>query len=232
MVVGDVSGACDDVLEVGVAALVLIIEAERLCRGDVSWSVEHIERFVFRLEADVSVVGDMKLCSAASLGLYLDDTGGSTRTVLCGLGSVFEDGETLDVGGIYRRKGTKVGIYTVDDHEWVVAAGDGRGASHTHRAELCHTVLARCDVHTGCLPRECIERIGDQTFVHVVFGHHIDRSQRGAVDGEAVYGYLQFNRSLAMMAGLRHQRAGGETEKQQGQKNRSAHGGQFFNMIL
>ena len=88
MVVSDVARACDGILEIGVAALVFAVETERLGRSDVAGTVEHVNGLVFRLEAEIAVVGDMKLCAAASLGFHLDDAGGTTRTVLCGLGGV------------------------------------------------------------------------------------------------------------------------------------------------
>ena len=50
-------------------------------------------------------------------------TGCTSRTVLCGFGSVFQDGKTLNIRRVNGGKHTQVAKYSVDDNQRVVAAG-------------------------------------------------------------------------------------------------------------
>ena len=146
--------ARDGIGEVGVVAVVLISQTHALCRGDILGSREHLDILIDRFHTPRAVVGDMERGARAFLRRHLDDTGGTTRTVLCRLGSITKDSEALDVGRIDSRECGEVRVDAIDDDQRVVAACERRCTTYTHRRELCHAVLTIGDVHTGRLTVE------------------------------------------------------------------------------
>ena len=72
---------------------------------------------------EATVVG--YLCPATHPFLVVASyhTGCTSRTVLCGFGSVFQDGKTLNVRRVNGGKHAQVAKYSVDDNQRVVAAG-------------------------------------------------------------------------------------------------------------
>ncbi len=152
--------AGDDVVEVGVVAAVVGVYAESLGGGEVVGSAEHVEVFVGGSETYASLVGNLKSAARPLAGGDDDDTRGTARPVLSGLGGILEYGETLDVAGVEGREGGDVGGDAVDDDQRVVAAHDGGCTTHADAIEHGHAVdTVGGDAHTGGLAVEHVEGI-------------------------------------------------------------------------
>ena len=132
---------------------------------------------------------------------YFDDPRGPTRTIFRCLCGIFQDGKTLNVGRINGGECSQIAVHAVDDDQRVVAACERSGATHTHTVELCHAVFAGCNVHARCLSAQCIERIGDQSFVHLLLCYNVNggplRSGCESFDGYAVDGLRNVGLLLA-----------------------------------
>ena len=168
--------ARDGVGKVGVVAIVLISQPQPPRRGHILSGGEHLDILADGLHAPRAVVRDVESRTGAFFGGHLDDTRGSARTVLCRLRRIAQDGKALDIGRIDRRERGEVRIDSVDDDERIVAARERCRATHTHRRELRHAVLAVGDVDTRCLTVDGRERVGDKAFVHAVLTDDIHRA--------------------------------------------------------
>ena len=157
------SRACDDPVEVRIEASVIIVQSPRLGRSPILCGTEHRQVFVHRLHAIVSVIRNLESASRAALGLHLNDTRGTSRTIPCRLRSILQDRKTRDVRGIDSRQRRHIRGHTIDDNQRVVTPSDRGRTAHTHAVEHSHTVgTVGRHVHTGCLTAEHLQRIVHQ----------------------------------------------------------------------
>ena len=77
---------------------------ETRCRLTKLTCIEHCEILVDSFYSDVSIVGNMEVLAAALLCSHLYYARCTSATILGCLGSVFQNGKTLDVGRIDGRK--------------------------------------------------------------------------------------------------------------------------------
>ena len=79
------SRALDDLAKVGIVAQVDDVEPSVSCSLSEFLGVEHLLALIDRLKADAAVVGDVEGLALALLRGNLDDTCGTTATILGGL---------------------------------------------------------------------------------------------------------------------------------------------------
>ena len=157
------SRACDDLMEVRIEAPVIIVQSPRLGRSPILCGTEHRQVFVHRFHAIVSVIRNLESASRTALGLHLDDTRSTARTIPCRLRSILQDRKTRDVRGIDSRQRRHIRGHPIDNHQRIVATGDGGRTAHTHTIEHRHTVsTVGRHVHTGRLTAEHLQRIVHQ----------------------------------------------------------------------
>ena len=118
---------------------------------------EHLHLLENRLEADVSVIGNLESSATAFLGRHLNDTRSTTATILSRFGGIFQNGETLDVGWIDGDEGPQVAGHAVDNHQRVVTTRKRCGSSHAYGGYHSLLIAAIRNLHTCRLSIECIE---------------------------------------------------------------------------
>ena len=128
-------------LEVGVGPEVYQWRGERLrgaqlaCIVAILRGAEHGQCLEDALYSERAVVAHVHLPWLSALRGHLDDACRAARPILRGLGGIFQDGETLDVGGIDAGEQRQVAHHAVDDDERIVAAGERRRAAQADGAE-------------------------------------------------------------------------------------------------
>ena len=86
-------------LPVGVGSSVIEREPQAGDLFDVLLGVEHVQVLEHAREAETAIVTHSGAPRDPALGLHLDDARSASRAILCRLAGVFQDGETLNVGG-------------------------------------------------------------------------------------------------------------------------------------
>ena len=165
-------------LPVGVMALVNEHESLILEHSAVVVGLEHVKILIHTIDAETRIVTDAGSTFRALLGQHLNHTRCATAAILRRFGSIFQDGETLDIGRIDARQGRKVAKHTIDDDERVVTTRERGRTAHTHGIHGGHPVVALLHRQARHAAIDGIERIGHLLFVHLVFGDFLHASRQ------------------------------------------------------
>ena len=121
--------------EIVVFTTVVIAQSPRSSCRNISLSVQHLEVFIHRFEADISVVRDAKLPFQPLNGRNEDDARCPSRTVLSRFRSIFQHFERQNVGRIDGRQRGNIARNAIDHHQRVVSAGERSRSAHPHTVE-------------------------------------------------------------------------------------------------
>ena len=144
---------------------------------------EDLEVLEHGTEADVTIVGHFQFLSGFTfLGCDEDDTVRCTATIDSGSGSVFEDGESLDIVRVNERERVRNTLntivihgQTIDDDKRVIGSIQRRTSTDTDGCTTTRNTTVGCYVHTGDLTLDHVLCVGLETFVHVI---RLDRGNR------------------------------------------------------
>ena len=154
------------VVEVGVVAAVVGMNAQPLRRSKILACRQHFQLLRHRLYAHIRLVGYLEALARALLGLHLYHARCSTRAVQSRFCCILQHGKTLYVGWIDGRQGGYVARHAVYNHKRVVAANYRGGAAHTYRRQLRHAVHAvRRNAKTRRVAVKHVEGIVHNTLV-------------------------------------------------------------------
>ena len=120
----------------------------------------HRQELIRMGKTRIAGIRDRELTRRAATRTHLYHACCATRAVLGRLGSILEDGEVLDISGEDSRQGAQVGGHTIHDDQGLVTSGEGVVSTHPHRREHRLRVRVGADSHTGGLPGQDIQRIG------------------------------------------------------------------------
>ena len=96
---------------------------------------EHLQPLIGHGEIHGTVVVDAQTPRFAVHRLDVNHTGSTATAILGRLGSILQDGETLDIRGIDRLQKRQVAHHTIDDDERIVAARERSGTTEAHRTQ-------------------------------------------------------------------------------------------------
>ena len=110
-------------LEIGIVPFVQNGNASFRCYAAEFITGQHFQILVDGGNPEATVVSHLCPATHPFFGGDFYHTGCTSRAVLCGFGSVFQNGKTLNVRRVNGGKHTQVAKYSVDDNQRVVAAG-------------------------------------------------------------------------------------------------------------
>ena len=100
MMIVDIARTNRDLGEIGVIAFVNIANAHLCCCLAETCGIKHVEVLVDTFKTDIAIISYVELSLTAAFGAYHNNTGSSAATILRCLGSIFQNGETLNIQGI------------------------------------------------------------------------------------------------------------------------------------
>ena len=128
----DIACSGDSLMEIGIISLVAIFQAILLRSSDIFSGIQHLHALTHCLDAIVALVRDLESLTCSLLGLHLDNTRSSTRTIHCRFAGILQDSKALDVGWIDGGKRRHIRSYTINDDQRVIASHDGSSTTHTN----------------------------------------------------------------------------------------------------
>ena len=81
-------------------AVMLAVVAAIVLSMMIFFKIKHVEVLVDTFKTDIAIISYVELSLTAAFGAYHNNTGSSAATILRCLGSIFQNGETLNIQGI------------------------------------------------------------------------------------------------------------------------------------
>ena len=165
-------------------------------------SRQHLHILIDSFHPETAIVTDTESTAFPFLRRHLDHPRSTTRTVLCRLGSIFQDSETLDIRRINGTKRIQVGRNAIDNNQRVVPSGQRSRSPHPDSTQCSRPVCSGRDTDPRRLSAQSVQRTGDKSLVHTFFRNFINRTGHGPLIPRCISnGYL-----IIQPYGIRHNR--------------------------